>query len=135
MSVLFKIIENLGYTVSNDLQKYYSEIDTWMAWWRGFDPEFHRYKIVSNSHAIVMKRKTMKMAKKVCEDWANLLLNDKTYIEVSDDASQVFLTGDDVDQSGGVLGSSKFWKLGNRTVEKEFATGTACMYLDLVDPV
>lgn len=135
MSVLFKIIENLGYTVSNDLQNYYSEIDTWMAWWRGFDPEFHRYKIVSNSHAIVMKRKTMKMAKKVCEDWANLLLNDKTYIEVSDDASQVFLTGDDVDQSGGVLGASKFWKLGNRTVEKEFATGTACMYLDLVDPV
>lgn len=74
------------------------------------------------------------MAKKVAEDWASLLLNDKTYVKLGDkeEKSQIFLTGDEVEQQGGVFGLSKFWKQGNRTVEKSYALGTAIFYLDLV---
>ena len=132
--ILFNILKSLGYETSEELQNYYNYINVWTDWWHGYDPNFHVYRITDGRRNIEMKRKTMRMAKKVCEDWANLLLNDKTYIEVSDDASQAFLTGNDIDQNGGVLGLSKFWKMGNRTVEREFATGTACMYLDLVNP-
>lgn len=77
------------------------------------------------------------MAKKVAEDWASLLLNDKTFVIVEDGenkASQNLLTGDDTEQHGGVFGASKFWKQGNKVVEKAYALGTAVFYIDLVDP-
>lgn len=140
MKVLFTILKDLGYPVSQEVQDYYSQISYWNDWWKGYVQKFHKYKIKDNEgHSREVKRKQMRMAKKVCEDWADLLLNDKTRILVECDdhgtsITQKFLTGDKEDQNGGVFGTSKFWKIGNKAVEREFAQGTVCFYLQLVSP-
>nr|DAG86788.1 MAG TPA: portal protein [Caudoviricetes sp.] len=135
MDNIFSILKDLGYEVCNDLQEYYKRIDLWRYYWKGYDPKFHEYTTTNvRKQPLKIKRKSMKMAKKVAEDWASLLLNDKTYVKLGDkeEKSQIFLTGDEVEQQGGVFGLSKFWKQGNRTVEKSYALGTAIFYLDLV---
>lgn len=136
MDNIFSILKDLGYEVCNDLQEYYKRIDLWRYYWKGYDPKFHEYTTTNvRKQPLKIKRKSMKMAKKVAEDWASLLLNDKTYVKLGDkeEKSQTFLTGDEVEQQGGVFGLSKFWKQGNRTVEKSYALGTAIFYLDLVN--
>lgn len=136
MDNIFSILKDLGYEVCNELQEYYKRIDLWRYYWKGYDPKFHEYTTTNvRKQPLKIKRKSMKMAKKVAEDWASLLLNDKTYVKLGDkeEKSQTFLTGDEVEQQGGVFGLSKFWKQGNRTVEKSYALGTAIFYLDLVN--
>lgn len=64
----------------------------------------------------------MGMAKRVTEDWASLLLNEKTMIAVEDKASSEWLQGKD--GKGGVLGDANFWAKGNELIEKAFAFGT-----------
>lgn len=140
MRILFTILKDLGYPVSQEVQNYYNKIQLWNDWWKGYVPDFHKYKITDEAgNCRNVKRKQMRMAKKVCEDWADLLLNDKTRIQVECDShgtdlTQQFLTGDKEEQNGGVLGNSKFWKMGNKAIEREFAQGTVCFYLQLVKP-
>lgn len=133
MKQIFRILSDIGYPISEEVQSYYNDIDMWKCWWKGFYPSFHKYVVkTDNGLHRTLKRKQMRMAKKVCEDWASLLLNDKTRIIVEgDDVAQSLLTGDDNEQSGGVLGTSKFWKIGNRAVERAFAQGTVCFYIQL----
>lgn len=137
MDLIFKILSTLGFEVSEDIQKYYSNIQEWQDWWKGYVPKFHKYTIKApGTNGRKVTRKQMRMAKKVCEDWADLLLNDKTRIlvDTKDDkinSTQIFLTGDENEQNGGVFGASKFWKLGNRAIEREFAQGTVCFYIQL----
>lgn len=144
MKAIFTVLKDLGYPVNQELQSYYSSIDLWKRWWQGYVPDFHKYTIKADgSNTKALKRKQMRMAKKVCEDWADLLLNDKTRIIVSgsDDndtmvkSTQAFITGDAEEQSGGVFGNSKFWKAGNKAIEREFAQGTVCFYIQLEKPM
>lgn len=133
--MIFDILKELGYDLGTTLQNYYQYINTWNLWWGGYVPNFHKYQVTDiNKELMQVERHKMKMAKKVSEDWANLLLNDKTLINIEDEQSQVFLSGDKNEQNGGVLGLSKFWKNGNKTVEKEYALGTAAFYLKLQNP-
>lgn len=136
MKLLFTILKDLGYPVSDDIQRYYSDIAFWQDWWRGYVPDFHRYWIRNDEAQAQVTRKQMRMAKRVCEDWANLLLNDKTRILVEcgdhdTNVTQKWLTGDQDEQNGGILGENKFWVKGNRAVEREFAQGTVCFYWQL----
>lgn len=135
---LFQILNSLGYEISDTLQAYYSNIEIWDEWWRGYVPKFHKYTITDGNQSSTVKRKQMRMAKTVCEDWANLLLNDKTRIMVAstdengdDSETQKWLTGDENEQNGGILGKNKFWTKGNKAIEREFAQGTVCMYWQL----
>lgn len=147
MTNVYEVLKDLGHEIPEELRNYYSNIEHWKKWWQGYVPEFHKYKATNiEKELIEMKRKTLKMAKKVSEDWANLLLNDKTTVVIDetvdigsdskDDSkdnvvneSQKFVTGDENEQTGGVFGLSKFWKNGNKTVEKEYALGTAAFIL------
>lgn len=134
--VIFTLLEKEGYkNIPNDLKDYYGKIDTWKQWWVSDVKDFHRYVGIDIRRAAVnLTRKSLGMAKKVSEDWANLLLNDKTYIYVDDEQTQKVLTGTKDEQSGGILGDSKFWKIGNRAIEKAYALGTIAFILDLVEP-
>lgn len=68
-----------------------------------------------------MDRYSLKMAKKVCEDWANLLFNEKTVVTSKDAKADKILKN--------VLGSERF-KLGmNNLIEKSFALGTGAVIL------
>lgn len=92
-----------------------SYIDNWLEWYTGNVKSFHNYRVYNGKKHISMKRLTLNMAKRVCEDWANLLLNEKTDITVDDKHSQEVLHKALVD--------CKFWQKGNEGIEKSFALG------------
>ncbi len=111
--------------------EYYAQIEEWMCWWRGFYKPFHTFvETAANGKRMERKLYTMRMGKKVCEDWASILLNDKTTIGVGDAASSAFLQGTEEESGlGGVLGRNAFWLRGNELVEKAFASGTGAVVL------
>lgn len=113
---------NKRYKTNIDTQ-YYSHIKTWREWWEGYVEEVHSYKEKGADNK-PRKRKLYRlgMAKRVCEDWAALLLNEKTEITAEHENSKLFLQGKD--GTGGVLGYNNFWSEGNELIEKTFAFGT-----------
>ena len=102
---------------------YYSTIKTWREWWEGYVESVHSYKELGADKK-VRKRELYRlgMAKRVCEDWAALLLNEKTTVAVEHENSSLFLQGKD--GTGGALGYNNFWCEGNELIEKAFAFGT-----------
>ena len=67
------------YSVPSD--QTYSHIDEWLDWYEGDVPNFHTYKVYNGMTMTSHKRYRLNMAKTVCEDWANLLLNEKVSIK------------------------------------------------------
>ena len=62
---------------------YYSHIETWRQWWKGNVPGVHTR---AAEYANGTKKRTiasLRMPKRVCEDWANLLLNDRTTFQIT----------------------------------------------------
>lgn len=116
------INENLGYSISD---KYYSKIDIWLDWWRGYFKPFHRFSYSNGKKRIERDLYTLKMGKKVCEDWASILLNSKTHIKISDEQTNIFVQGRR--ETEGILGANSFWTKGNRLIERAFATGTGAV--------
>ncbi|URN85158.1 phage portal protein [Acetobacterium wieringae] len=111
-----------GYEISSG---YYNEISEWEQWWRGFQKEFHEYTFNNGINVTKQKMFTLKMAKKISEDWAALLLNEKTEVVLDDEHTSQFLQGDN--GYGGVFGQNDFWVQGNALVEKAFAFGTGAI--------
>jgi A118 family predicted phage portal protein len=103
--------------------EYYSRIDIWRDWWRGFYEPFHQYKELTGDKTATRKLFTLKMGKKVCEDWASILLNEKTEIVVNEEESNKILED--------ILDNNDFWQLGNSLVEKAFYSGTGAFILKL----
>ena len=71
------------------------------------------------------------MPKRACEDWAALLLNDKTTVTVTDKNTASWLLGVDAQQTGGILKSIEFWSNANTLVELAFRSGTGAFVLSL----
>lgn len=92
-----------------------SYIENWLQWYTGNVKSFHNYTIYNGKKQVQMKRLTLNMGKRVCEDWANLLLNEKTDITVSDAHSQEVVHK--------ALEDCHFWQKGNEGIEKSFALG------------
>ncbi|HIX67227.1 MAG TPA: phage portal protein [Candidatus Anaerostipes excrementavium] len=92
----------------------YSHIDTWLEWYRGEVEKFHKYKIYNGSITVEQEMYRLGMAKKVCEDWANLLLNEKVAIKA----------GDYEERLNEILEENNFKVRGNQLVELAFALGT-----------
>lgn len=108
---------------------YYANIEVWQSWWRGFYKPFHEFSELNGERTKTRRLFTLKMGKKICEDWASILLNEKTEIIVEDRASGLFLQGED--GMGGVLGQNDFWAQGNALIEKAFALGTGAFVVKL----
>ena len=102
----------------------YAHIREWEAWWRGKNRAFHEY-LENNAMGRPVRREMfrMNMAKKICEDWAAVLLNDRTVLHVEDEAGERFVKN--------VLARSGFFRQANRLVEKAFAVGTGAAILRL----
>lgn len=109
---------------------YYARIEEWKNWWQGWYESFHlirEQKFDGTLYGREMYR--MKMPKRACEDWASLLLNDKTTVTVEDAASSAWLLGEDQQQTGGQLGKLQFWPNANALVELAFRSGTGAFVL------
>lgn len=120
--------KNKGYNIPSN---YYEKIDTWRDWWRGFHKPFHEFTEINGENRIKRKLFTLKMVKKVCEDWASILLNEKTQIVIDDKTSSEFVQGED--GTGGIFGDNDFWQQGNALVEKAFYSGTGAFIVKLSD--
>ncbi len=128
--------ENLNYsTILKCLQEYFGAearddgmaalIDRWREWYSGNSEGFHKVFINNGLSTVSRKMFSLHMAKRVCEDWANLLLNEKTLISVSDEKAAEFINGKN--GSSGLLRSVDFASQMNRLVEKAFALGTGAV--------
>lgn len=88
-SAILKKLEELGYTTASE--DFYSLVDNWCDWYRGNVKAFHNYKVRNGDKVVHCKRYTLGMAKKLCEDWANLLMNEKVKITLEGKAEQEFI--------------------------------------------
>ncbi|MDJ0305382.1 phage portal protein [Dehalobacter sp.] len=129
------VIDYLNKTYKYDLAgDYYEHIMKWKAWWKGFYKPFHHYSERGyNGKLIERKLYTLKMAKKICEDWASILLNEKTEIVIEDKAGSQFILGKDENSDDGVFQENSFWMKANELVEKAFYSGTGAFVLRLED--
>lgn len=115
MNSIIQYLNREGYKVPSS--GYYSYIDLWLRWYQG-KTAFHSYRVYNGSKHVDRTRKTMGMAKRIPEDWANLLLNEKVEI-VTDEANQQIIND--------VLAANNFRVRGNQLVELAFALGTGAL--------
>lgn len=113
-------------TAKQIIERPYTEMDrqiaVWDSWWRGRYAPFHEY--LENDcagHPTRREMFRMNMAKKVCEDWASILLNDRTVVSVGDPAGDEFVKR--------VFTDTGFMRLANRLIERAFAVGTGAAIL------
>lgn len=110
---------------------YYAKIEKWRQWWQGYVPSVHNIKITREDGEHKRRRASLRMPKRVCEDWANLLLNDKTTFQIGDAATAAYLLGSDEQQTGGLLRQLHFWENANKLVEKAYWSGTGAFVLSV----
>lgn len=129
-AVITHLNNKLGLNLS---AAYYDRVAQWRNWWKGYYKPFHRRReLDANNHILERDLYSLKMAKKVCEDWAALLLNEKTQLTIGHAASNEFLQG--VNMTGGVFGSCQFWHHANRLIEKAFYSGTGAILVRFSSP-
>ena len=126
-TILSYLKDRFGY--DNVDRNFYHRIREWDRWYSGNGTDFHRTRVNNGLSVIEHDLSQMNMAKKVAEDWANLLMNEKTRIDTDDEISGEFLRGKN--GKGGILGENDFWTGINQLVERSFALGTGAVVLRL----
>ena len=87
-SGIFDKLKELGFKTCPE--DFYGLIDTWKSWYDGDVKSFHHYKVWNGQKNLNCERYGVGMAKKVCEDWANLLMNEKVKITLEGETEQEF---------------------------------------------
>lgn len=122
-------IEALVREIKNDSQYGLplSKVDfqIWSEWYRGNVKNIHESKIWNGKNYINTKLKSLQMAKKVCEDWANLLMNEKCDIILPDETQNKSMAD--------LLYDTEFWVKANESVEKSWALGLGAITLSVAD--
>lgn len=113
MTVIDKLKE-LGYTTIPE--DFYTYVSLWKSWYVGKVKGFHQYRRYNGHKWTKCNRASLGMAKKVCEDWANLLMNEKVQITLEGRREQAF-----VDR---VLTANNFTVKSNEMQEMKSALGT-----------
>lgn len=86
---IIKKLKELGYNPIN--ADFYKKIDDWKSWYQGDVKHFHRYRVRNGDKLVTCKRYTLGMAKKVCENWADLMMNEKVSITLEGEREQAFV--------------------------------------------
>ena len=88
MDVVAKL-SAMGYkTIST---RWYERVEEWQKWYRGKVDGFHDYEVWNGMKKVDCSRYSLGMPKKICEDWANLLMNEKVKITLEGDKEQEFI--------------------------------------------
>ena len=124
MNILKKLNEKGFDTVPDD---FYSQIDLWKSWYDGEVKDFHRYRAFNGVQYVHCSRYSMGMGKKVAEDWANLLLNEKVKITIEGNKEQEFFDS--------VCSENNFEVKANEMQEMKAALGTAAYVVRAADVI
>ena len=121
---LQQFFSNEGYDISEKLnwEKY---IDIWSSWYRGKVRRFHNYYIYNGQRKVKMEKKSLQGAKKVAEDWADLLFNEKVSINLQKD--------EDTKALNDTLRQNNAEVIINQGLEKSFAIGTGALVVSVQD--
>lgn len=123
---IFSYFKNKG--IDTLEPSFYRQIEAWRSWYRSDVRKFHRYKVYrGNGSSVSCTRYSLGMAKKVCEDMADLLLNERVGMTIGDGASDRFVKQ--------VLEDNSFGELGNEYQEWKSALGTAAYVVYVKDAV
>lgn len=110
---------DIDFKIDND-----KNVSLWKSWYKGNVKDFHHYWIYNRPGSKVRRKKrTLQMAKKVCEDWADLLFNEKVKISINNESDQIVL--DDL------IKMLKLELIVNQGIEKSFAFGTGALVLSI----
>ena len=112
-AVILKLNE-LGY--STIPEAFYSKVAEWKSWYQGNVKGFHSYTVHNGEATVNCKRYSLGMGKKLCEDWANLLMNEKVQITLEGQKEQEFINR--------VLAENNFAVKANEMQEMKSALGT-----------
>lgn len=121
---LQQFFQSKGYDISEKLNwdKY---LDLWESWYRGKVRKFHNYYIYNGQKKVKREKKSLQGAKKVCEDWADLLYNEKVKINLGDD--------EDTKQLEEIFSKNNATVLINQGVEKTFELGIGALVISIQD--
>lgn len=107
-------LNELGY--STIPEAFYSKVVEWKSWYQGNVKGFHSYRVRNGESIVNCKRYSLGMGKKLCEDWANLLMNEKVQITLEGQKEQEFIDS--------VLNENNFKVKVNEMQEMKSALGT-----------
>lgn len=114
---VFGWLRGQGYEIDTEI---YDHISLWHAWYKGKVDRVHKYWVYNGRNKIPCQRLTLNMAKQVCQDWADLLLNEKVHINQDSKTTEDFIVS--------VLDANNFWMRGNQAIENAFWSGlVACL--------
>lgn len=123
---IFSYFRNKGIDTVD--QTFYRQIEIWRSWYNSNVRKFHRYKVYrGNGTAVNCLRHSLGMAKKVCEDMADLLLNERVAITIADQTTDIFVKR--------VLEANTWEELGNEFQEWKSALGTVAYVVYIKDAV
>ena len=109
-----ELLKEIGCPIADS--GFYSKIEEWKSWYVGDVKKFSTYTVKTGERIVKCKRYSLGMAKKVSEDWANLLMNEKVKITLEGKKEQAF-----VDK---ILSGSFFEVKCNEMQELKAALGT-----------
>ena len=121
---LQQFFSSQGYDISEKLN-WESYIDTWNSWYKGKVRKFHTYYIYNGQRKVKMEKKSMQGAKKVSEDWADLLYNEKVNINLKKKKDTELLRE--------ILKQNNATVIINQGIEKSFALGTGALVVSVQD--
>lgn len=123
---IFKYFRNAGINTVD--ASFYRKVEEWISWYNANVRRFTVYKVYTGRGTYKKcRRKSIGMAKKLAEDIADLLLNEKVSITLSDEKTDRFVQK--------VLEDNRFLVIGNDYQERKAYTGTVAYvpYLDSME--
>lgn len=121
---IFEYFRNKGIDTLDS--SFYKQIEVWRSWYNSNVRKFHKYKVYrGNGSSVNCTRYALGMGKKVCEDMADLLLNEKVTITMADPATDAFIKK--------ALEENNWEELGNEYQERKSALGTVAYVVHIRD--
>lgn len=107
---------------------FYRQIKKWRSWYNSNVKNFHQYNVYrGNGKSVKCDRYALGMAKRVCEDIADLLLNERVTMTIEGEATDEFVKK--------VLLDNSFDELGNEYQEWKAALGTVAYVVYVKDAI
>lgn len=117
---LEEFFKSKGYDIK-EIIEYQNKNSEYLSWYKGFVENFHRYYVYNGERKVYKNRYSLGLAKKVCENFADFLMNEKVKITLGKDKDTKILNE--------ILENNNFWVKANQGIEKSFAFGTGCFLL------
>lgn len=120
MKDIFEFFEKQGFSTPD--RSFYKAMELWEAYYTGDVDNFHSYGQYNGIKMVNRRRRSLNMAKKICEDKADLMLNEKVEWSLPHEESMDFLKD--------VLDKNNFQTLSNQLLERANALGT-CAFVEI----